>query len=237
MWYVQLIGDQLDLSTLAQSLAQGPVRISREGDDYYLVIADVGSEQEPRAVMARANEIVELINGAASLALDTIPTLRTGSIHLRREDGGRHHFLLAEAGVLRLRGFAPTIVVSRSDGSVEVSRPADPVADWFALARDDETVANVLRLLGASSNGWVNLYRIFEIIAADVGGIGAIADRGWGARSSMGLFKRTANSPGAVGLEARHGSETTDPPKDPMNLNEAQALVRRIADLWLKSKL
>lgn len=83
---------------------------------------------------------------------------------------------------------------------------------------------------------WVNLYRIFEIVACDSGGLDAINANAWATKASMKLFKHTANSPGALGLDARHGTETTQPPKQPMTISEARALVNSIVHAWLRSK-
>ena len=66
--------------------------------------------------------------------------------------------------------------------------------------------ANVLRIVSRGPLDWVNLYRILEIIAANVGGLGAVASNGWATEQSLKLFTPTANSPDAVGLSARHGA-------------------------------
>jgi hypothetical protein len=52
----------------------------------------------------------------------------------------------------------------------------------------------------------------------------------------MKLFKHMANSPGALGLNARHGPETTQPPSKPMNISEARLLINSITYAWLRSK-
>jgi hypothetical protein len=52
----------------------------------------------------------------------------------------------------------------------------------------------------------------------------------------MGLFRRTANSFEAVGLDARHGVEQNQPPSTPMDLSEARSLITTLVHAWLRSK-
>jgi hypothetical protein len=93
-----------------------------------------------------------------------------------------------------------------------------------------------MRLASRGKLDWVNLYRIFEVIAADVGGLDAIASYGWASKASMKLFKRTACSPGAVGLDARHGTDSTPAPSKPMVISEARNLINAIIRAWLQIK-
>jgi hypothetical protein len=58
---------------------------------------------------------------------------------------------------------------------------------------------------------------------------------GWATRAAVRQFKHTANSPGAIGHEARHGVDTGQPPPTPMSLGDAKALVNGIAQRWLRT--
>jgi hypothetical protein len=235
-WYVQLSGDPHDISALSHSINGPDIAVVRDGADYFLTISDMPPDADARSVVDRGGRIVEVMNGAARLALDARQPLRIGSVHRRNANGGRDIFVFPEPAVIHVRAFAPTVTVTRADGSVEVARPADPVADWTRLAASDEAVANALRLIGNGELDWVNLYRVFEIVCADAGGIGKITSNGWSTKQSIALFKHTANSPGALGLDARHGAESTAPPSKPMPISEARALVRAIVHAWLRSK-
>jgi hypothetical protein len=126
--------------------------------------------------------------------------------------------------------------LTHADGTVEEFHPADPVKQWAGLALKNDAVANVFRIFAVGTLNWINLYRILEIVGSDAGGLDAIVVQGWATKSSMSLFKHTSNSPGALGLDARHGAEATQPPKHPMDVSEARALVNSIVHAWLRSK-
>jgi len=233
-WFVQLTGDATDLAALARSMNDSDATIMFDNGEYFLTSERIADDAEPAIARARAQEIVEIISGAVRLALEAPEPIRVGAVHRRHDDGRRDFFLFPEPAVIQLRGFAPTITITRADGTIDEVKPSDPIKDWTKLAFSNEAVSNVLRIFANGANDWVNLYRIFEIVCADVGGLDDVATRGWGAKGSMKLFKHTANSPGVLGLEARHGAEDTLPPPKPMTIAEARALIAAIAHAWLR---
>jgi hypothetical protein len=235
-WVVQLAGDASDLSALAQSLTGADINVSHDGQDYVLTSDRFEPDDDAATVRQKAEDIVAFLNGGCRLALDATQSIRVGAVHRRRDDGTRDIFVFPEPAVIRFRVIAPTVKVTHADGTVEESHPADPVKQWSSLALSNHAVANVFRILSSGTLDWINLYRIFEIIATDAGGVDSIASNGWGTKASMKLFKHTANSPGALGLDARHGAETTQPPPTPMTISEARTLINSIAHAWLRAK-
>lgn len=236
MWIVQLTGDPGDLAALAQSLTSDEIQVSREEEDYILTSTKFDAVREANNVLLKAKDIVAFLNGACRLVLDSVEPVGIGSVYRRREDGTREFHLFAEGGTIHLRASSPTVTLTRADGTTEVMRPADLVNEWAMLAMSESAISDVLRFFGTGKLDWVNLYRIFEIITDDVGGLDPIVGNGWATRSSMRLFKQTANSPGAIGDEARHSVESTQPPPNPMSLSEARALVSAITHAWIRSK-
>ena len=235
-WMVYLAGDTSGLSALAQSLTGTDINVSHDGQDYILTSDRFTPADDAAVVRQKAEDMVALLNGGSRLALDATQSIRVGAVYRRRDDGLRDIFVFPEPLVIQFRVISPTVKVTHTDGTVEEFHPADPVKLWVALALSNDAVANVFRLLSSGTLDWVNLYRIFEIIAADVGGLDAIASDGWGTKASMKLFKHTANSPSALGLDARHGAETTQPPPQPMLISEARTLINSLIHAWLRAK-
>jgi len=62
---------------------------------------------------------------------------------------------------------------------------------------------------------------------------GPMYSEGWIDRTALALFKRTANSRTALGVHARHGEETKEPPPKPMPYEDALSLVRTLVSRWL----
>lgn len=94
------------------------------------------------------------------------------------------------------------LTITRADGSLESSRD-DTFEAVTDLATKDATVSRALRLFGSDVHDWVNLYRIYEIIESDMGGLIAMINLGWTSKLRVSNFKHTANSVSAAGDEAR----------------------------------
>ena len=234
-WYVQLVGDTSDLAALAQSLVGADVNISYDGKNYVLT-SNLFVEEEVKAIKKKADDMVASLNGGIRIALGATKTISIGSVYRQHDDGRRDTTVFPDPIVIKARVSAPTICLTHVDGTVEKFHPADPVEKWTLLALNDEHVSDVLKIISLGELDWVNLYRILEIMEKDVGGRKIIVSNGWGTNPSIKLFKRTACSPGAVGLEARHGAENTQPPKNPMPISEARAMIISIIHAWLRSK-
>lgn len=230
-----LLGDTSDLASLAQSLTGADVNISYDGKDYVLT-SSLFVEEEAKAIKEKADDIVASLNGGIRIALDATKTISIGSVYRQHNDGRRDTTVFPDPIVIQARVSVPTICLTHVDGTVERFHPTDPVEKWTLLALNDKHVSDVLKIISLGNLDWVNLYRIIEIVEKDVGGREIIVNNGWGTDSSIKLFKRTACSPGAVGLEARHGAENTQPPENPMPISEARAMIISIIHAWLRPK-
>jgi hypothetical protein len=232
-WFVRITGENFDLEKLSKSLNSPELCVIQEGPDFSLKSADFNSLKDADDVRNRAIEILSLINGAARLALGMRKPLAVDCVVKVNDDGAPQFFVRCSSGI-SLRVSASMSVVA-ADGTVrdqEESPQADPIPNWIVIAQRDTNVAKVLRLFGAGNHGWVSLYRIYEVIVNDVGNI---AEKGWATKNEIIRFKQTANSPDAIGDDARHGKEIPPPP-NPMLSSEAKSFVETIIYKWLHSK-
>lgn len=127
MWSVQLTGDRYDLAAIARSFSGSDINITHDGQEYLLTSKRFASLQEAGEVRRDAEEIVRILNGASRIALDVTESIRVGAVYRSKEDGKRATFVFAEPAVIRFRVIAPTVTLTRADGTVEEFQPADPV--------------------------------------------------------------------------------------------------------------
>ncbi|HHX68456.1 MAG TPA: hypothetical protein GX708_10445 [Gallicola sp.] len=153
-----------------------------------------------------------------------------------RPDGGRDHYSYFSDNIFVKDNL--TIKKIKSNEKYELVKPADNILRWVRLGLKDKNVQKALRLYGMGNLDWVNLYRLYEVIEDDLNRYSSknVVQRGWATQKSIKRFKHTANSPGAIGDDSRHGKEYTKPPKNPMSLNEAHTLVEFIFHNWLRYK-
>jgi hypothetical protein len=234
-WFVVITGDNFDLEELSKSLNSAELCVTRYKNEFILKSTDLNMLKDADDVRNKANEVLSQINGAARLTLGMQKPITVASVGKINDDGTVLGFVYIPSPTnLRTRVSMSLIA---PDGTIKESHPGDPVRDWTTIARHNTNVKKVLRLLGKNIYDWVNLYRIYEVIENDVRGMPNIINKGWATEKAIKHFKYTANSPAAIGDEARHGKNTIPPLKDPMALSEAKALIETIFRNWLSSKV
>ena len=83
-------------------------------------------------------------------------------------------------------------VIDKDGNIIQEIRPADEVPKWVNLGYVDEAVERALRLYGKQLD-WVGLYRIYEVIEQDVGGINNIAENDWSSKTKIKAFLNGLN--------------------------------------------
>lgn len=234
-WKVRIIGDPHDLHELQQSFAGSPISIeSGKNHDYYLLADSFQECASENEISEAASKLVALIGGASRLALGgNIPITQSETVKVN-EDGSKSVFVCFQDTIHARDSFYISIIDGEGN-VVEEIKPADDVPNWVFLGMKDEAVAKVFRLLTQPLD-WVGLYRIYEVIENDIGGLDALISMGCATKARVKLFKHTSNSPGAIGDNARHGKESSQPPLQPMHLHEARNLVESLINPWLKGK-
>jgi hypothetical protein len=233
-WKVRIIGNQHDLTELKRSFSDDSISVVKGKDGFYLEYEQFSTCQTVEDVLQISSKVLAILNGATRLALGGNSIITESGV-LQEHQDGTSKFYIHESETLNVRDSSNLKVMDLDGNVIDEIYPADEVPVWVLLGLKDDAVEKVFRLFGLQHD-WVGLYRIFEIIENDVGGIEAITHNDWGAKSSLKLFKHTANSPGAIGDDARHGKETTTPPAKPMLLSEARALIETLVHHWLREK-
>jgi len=233
-WKVFLTGDEFDLDALSKSFSGPDPAVVREDEGFVLRSSRFSQFDDSDAVRADAEYLLMLLNGAARLALHARRPIVIRDVVLIQNDGAKVYYK-SVADTIYIRATA-SATLKRGDGVEEQFNEANVVSEWVNAGLGSEAVARVLGLFATKPVDWVNLYRILEVVEGDVGGPKSIADQGWATREALKRFKHTANSVFASGDDARHGTERTQPPADPMTLSEARSFIEAIVHNWLRTK-
>lgn len=239
-WQAQVEGDLQYLEYLVRVFASGKRRILRDQlAPGFLYESDAFNTCTTSDEIERiaGGELAEL-SGILRLELGAREGLRLGAIFRSNPNGGRDTWVRVRGSEIQVRIGIPTAVITDAAGD-EISSPTLPPRSLVIsrIAEGDDAVAKVLRLLNASdAASWVGLYRIHEVIEAEVGGESNLKQQGWGSQGAPKQFKHSANSVNVGGDLSRHGSEATIPPKNPMTLPEADSYVKYVVQCWLATK-
>ena len=235
-WKILLTGDSFDLQELEKSFPDSDTfAIVKESDGYYLISTEFDSCQSSAEVKNKAIDVLDILNGAKTLALGGNTPIKFGHIVREKADGTKE-IIKEMSDTITLRD-SISIIKKDSEGKIieEIHHPADDVPKWLTFGLRDEKLKRALRIYGKERHSWAGLYKVYEIIEDAIGGMQEIIKKGWTTKSSIKRFKHTANSPSAIGDEARHGKEVTSGPKKPMHLSEARSLVETMLIRWLNS--
>lgn len=242
IWQVQLEGDHRDLEYLARTFPAGPQKVLRDshGPGFLYESTSFHSCTTSEEVEQVAETQLAVLSGILKLERDARDPLRHGAVYKPNQNGGRDIFVRVRESIQARVEFGAVIaIVTDAAGNVVAPPPPPPPrsALLLALSSTDGAVAKALRLLSAPDvMTWVGLYRLHEVIEADVGGQHMLAKSGWGSAEDLRRFKHSANSVQVGGDQSRHGKEPQTPPKNPMSLSEAEAYAKYIAQAWLGSK-
>lgn len=231
-WMATILGDEVDLSMLAEALTRDECRVVRRRDTFVLESSVFDRYDDSSAVHEKALEVATLLSGASMLLLGASRRFRIGAIVRLDEDGREHSYITSEPVVANVRALPASFTASKPDGSVTIHRPGDPLNEWFPLAVINAKVAAVFRIRARGPLDWDDLLRIIELIQS--AGIPIDASLGAPSKAELGRLEQTANSVHALGDRARHPGRDFAAPKTPMSLNTARAVVDRLTLTWLR---
>jgi hypothetical protein len=223
---VSLNGDPRNLKTLADL----DLGVTQEGHGYVLRSPEFDALTDAGAVRQRTAEIVESLNGLARIEAGEYDAVHVGAV--AGEDGSKtRQLFVGEAISLCAREEAE--IVDTATGQPVAPPPRADYKGWMTVAGRDPSVRKALRLYGGSPTpSPAALYNIFEIIEQDVGG----RLTAWVSGNQISRFTHSVNSADALGDAARHGGQRSQPPPDPMGVEEADAFIRSLLKKWLEEK-
>lgn len=233
-WLIELSGTDIDLQELPTRFSSSERRVVVENNRYYLNSEKFNSLTEARDVLEEGHRLISMLNGIAKLEVSNWVNIQIAGVSREEHGGSRHQFIFPEPIAARARVSANLTVIGQ-DGSVVEDRQPPRTQRILNLTLQDDKVEKVLRLYGSGEASWVNIYRIFEVIQSDIGGL--LVSQGWATQSEINTFTQTANSAQAVGDEARHGHNKIPAPRRPLTLKAARNLIARITNTWLDYKL
>ncbi|MBD1890961.1 hypothetical protein [Coleofasciculus sp. FACHB-SPT9] len=230
-WLVLLEGKESYLRNLTDLLRSPECSVIKEEGSYYLSSSRFDLITDEVQVCACATELLTRINAAAMVYFGDVKPFTLDVIVRVDEDGKRNRECLLSA-TWTIEDFGFDI---QWDGSEDFSQHPSYLETWIKIAgaEPDDKIKKVFRIL-TERKDWVNLYKVYEVVQEDVGK--RITEDGWATKKKTECFSRTAQSPGAIGDDARHGVEKSEPPKNPMSLLEAQRLIIVIVRKWLEWK-
>ena len=229
-WQICIEGDKFALEYLSASFTGETLAIEKYEGEYFLSAAGWDSLANVFDVYVAAADVVVRLNGAARVGIGLLSPIVTTVVYETEADGKKHMWDYAGRVPIRL-----PIDADATKAAAAAAR--NPTKLLYEASLSNSALASALRVLAIGFVDWVMLYRLYEIIERDMGGQSSVIDQGWITRADLRRFKHTANTPSVAGPLARHGVDRAVPPRAPMSLGDAQALVGHIFQLWAAMKV
>jgi hypothetical protein len=233
-WLVLLDVKKSDFDNLSNLLrSSDEFSVITENSKYYLTSSRWESLTNVSDVYLEATKPLQDISAVARIQFTGFPLLKPDMIYEVDEEGKRHGWSALSATINVGSSCSVSI---KLEGGQDIIRNLE-FESWMKLAEEDETVKNVFRQITDFDHNWINLFKVNEIVNKDAGKIKKIHRiEQWINKDKIRDFKHTANSQSAIGDDARHGVDRNDPPKEPMSLYEADALIMTLLQKWLQWK-
>ena len=233
-WLVLLDVKKSDFDNLSNLLrSSDEFSVITENSKYYLTSSRWESLTNLSAVHWEATKPLQDISAVARIQFTDFPLLKPDMIYEVDEEGKRHGRSALSATINVGSSCSVSI---KLEGGQDIIRNLE-FESWMKLAEEDEIVKNVFRQITDFEHNWINLYKVYEIVEKNAGKIKKIHRiEQWINKDKIRNFKRTANSQRAIGDDARHGVDKEPPPKEPMSLYEADALIMTLLQKWLQWK-
>lgn len=238
MWMIELRGEKFDLEELPKRFSSDRLSVREIGGSYFLVSDQFNALSEENEIYDMAETFIERINGIMKIVMGNYRPASIGAVVQIDKQGKEHRSIRIKP--------EPIVVRVKTSGKVQIVTPGSQeehiqngreIADeqfWAEAADKHNNVEKVLKLF-IKELTWDILYKIWEVIEEDRGS--DVFNKNWATEARVELFTQTANNYLAIGEDARHAHEKWDPPKNPMEINDARALIKTIAVSWLSEKI
>jgi hypothetical protein len=188
----------------------------------------VGDSYEP--VRTFAEEQLALINGIGRLLSSSFrPVSLTDKLFGVDSAGAVCNTVMAVGSAeMRIKGGSLRVVIG---GELQPDPAEGAVSPLMRAVSRSSRAHDALIIIGRPSLTWSELYLLFELVEAEVGG--RMYELGWISRTNADLFTRTANSYSVLRSGGRHGKDRGDLPTQPMQYGPAVTLIRVLVLAWL----
>ncbi len=201
-------------------------RVFREGDRFFMTSIDLNAIYDAPTVCRVCADLLSASSGLLRLYALTEARVTAGTFWCLAP-GHDHCMAVMYSGPITVRG-TDDAVRARSLGITD-SAGRSLGTRILEGARRHPPMVRALQILEARDEQWARIYKLLEIVKADVGGEGGIVARGWAeSKKKIELLRWTANC-------NRHEARRTDPPPMPMPFDEAWLLIRTIVMRWIES--
>ena len=229
-WLIEITSDtNLDMDAFRKAIQLSGIETLAQQGRTFVRTERVQHLAHPGEVKKVGEELLEVLNGIVGVECPHYTGVKLKGLIRVFQDGTSQGIVDAPFSVLGLHE------VRKLREYIETATSQAKAMD--GLAYSDENVREALRVFSLRDDPFMNLYKVFEIVRDDVGGVDAIAHHFGISKAKIKHFTGTANHSESIGRQSRHARSKGTPVKLPMSSGDARELIRSMMQGWITSKL
>lgn len=222
---IKLTGHEFDLKRALKYFHTVQFSITKVADEYFICSENFNGTKDTNIISKIAEDYLEKINGILKLKFQDYNPIALAYLFVFEDENGTNKILAMSA---EIKG--------RSDLTANANNTAEEIENKKRETEGllNNSVASEVFHFYSQPTTWINLYKIYEIIKDNIGKkkVEAILTD-----KQLSRFTGTAQSKSQIGDEARHAAKKFIGHKDPMTINEASDLIRKLILEWAESTL
>jgi len=242
-WLVHITGHEYDLLDLSEIFQSPTLWVRHDNTLNKFCFSSSRLDVYPledfknKNVRQHVEDLINVINAIAILKVADFQRVKFDGLTYLSNNPLNTNFVFPESIESTYRVYAPTIDDGVSQAKENFLKEIERIVN---LADYDVDIAKAFLLYGKLNHSWRNLYLVLETVEDAVGGESDLLKQTWltnisGMKEAIKLFKKTANSYAALGVESRHANNPL--PETPMTIDEARTVIRTLLNEWVKTKL
>ena len=220
---VKLSGHEFDLKKASKYFKTDQFLITKIADEYFICSEKFNDTNDINIVSKIADDYLEKINGILKLKFEIFNPIALDYLFVFEEESGISKIAAMRAAINGRGGL--TANVNNTAEELENQKKKTEVL------LSNSKASEVFHFYSQATT-WINLYKIYEIIRDDIGDKKIISIL---TKHKLSRFTGTAQSKKQIGDDARHASNKYQGHADPMTIEEANELVKKLIIEWVES--
>jgi hypothetical protein len=161
MWYVILTGDSPILESLSTE-KNSPIQ--KSDNDFVLKLKEFEKYDTANDIKKLASDYLEALNAILFIEDGISSAIKINSIYKLNQTSSRNIHLFPEPGVIHVRGFAPTITITKNSEESILSTPYQLTFQAVDKSKSNEPLKKILKEIETGKFDFPVLYNIIEIL-------------------------------------------------------------------------
>jgi hypothetical protein len=222
---VKLKGHKFDLEQASEYFITDIFSICKIENEYYISSDAFNDVRDTNSIVSLATSFIEKANAILKLKLHDYKPIELENFFLFEDENG-----ISKIGTMQVT-ISGRSFVSNGKSQSEHEREIHKKQTETLL---NNSVASEIFHFYSKPTSWIDLYKIYEIIKDNIGEKKII---GFLTKSEINRFTGTAQSKAQIGDEARHASNKYKGHSQPMTIQEADVLIKKLIINWLDNEI